>query len=493
MASPDDDTHKNNKFISEGRLRNIPYFSTNNNHNNEIENGRTVTQAMETNGNLGRNRHNGDHYDEDLYDDEVRTEPDDEESDTNVDTTDAAGTADGDDAEDGMYDATDDPENGGATSAIKQEEDSDEKEGDEEGTSQDDEVMEEEPPADTPSAVSAPASGADTAPQYSTRGRHHSRETDADVLRDKMPEEAEVEPRPVGASFLDSLGEEERRTRTRFLPDVDGFHALFKAEVKHDLLLARTHMSPTGIASKLNAKSQNRNRRDEDDVEAIEEEEDLFGPSEDERTVPDPAGSALPTALDQTGLIPSRVFVLPPDEDAEISPHIVETVTAFNPPLPPESAGPKKKHRMMRWERQPADVETDLNSYRKTVTRTRQELIDAQAERERMESVSAHLRAHFLAQVKGLEQEGALLNTEFNAIQLECVKAADLLQSRTRSRVGEGSYVMRDVLHVLKQRGPRLPIFLSRTIRYLRNNLRRALAAFLPSRLWIGKGSEDRT
>ena len=446
MASPDDETDNNASIIPARRISNILY------NNNCNENGGPITQAMDNDSNLGRNRHNADHSDDDLENDEVRTEQDEEDSETNVDTTDAAGTADGDDAEDGMYDVTDEQENGGAND-INQDEDSDVREGDEEATSQDDEIMEEEAPTNTQSAVSAPASGTDTVPQYSTRGRHHSRETDADVLRDKLPDEGEVEPRPVGASFLDSLGEDERRTRTRVLPNVDGFHALFKAEVKHDLLLARTHMSPTGISTKLNAKSQNKNRREEDDVDANDEEEQ-FGPSEDERMVPEDAVSAVPTALDQTSLIPSRAFVVPPEEDAEISPHIVETVTAFNPPLPPESAGPKKKHRMMRWERQPADVETDLNSYRKTVTRTRQELIDAQAERERMETVSAHLRAHFLAQVKGLEQEGALLNDEFNALQLACIKAADLLQSRTRSRgVGKGSYVMRDVLHVLKQKG----------------------------------------
>jgi hypothetical protein len=72
-----------------------------------------------------------------------------------------------------------------------------------------------------------------------------------------------------------------------------------------------------------------------------------------------------------------------------------------------------------------------------------------------MESVlSAHLRAHFLAQLRALEQEGDLLNGEINAVQLNCVKAADLLQSRTRSLgIGKGNYVMRDVLYILKQKG----------------------------------------
>ena len=438
MADPDDDTE--NATARAPRLS-VVY------NNNGIKDVKSAGKAMDDHDDQGHHRDEDDGEEED-----DRSEQDEEDTD-NVDTTDAAGTADGDDAEDGMFDAADERRNGDAPSYNRELSDlKGDLDADEEATSQDDDIMESEPTTDAQSAVTAPASGTDTQPQYSTRGRHHSHETDVDVIREKLPEEGEI-ARPVGASFLDSLGEEERRTKTRFLPRVDGIHVLFKSEVKQDLLLARTHMSTTGVASKLNAKSQNKARRDEDDADGNDDDDQLV-PSEDERTQPDAAGSAVTTVPDQTAMMPSRAFVVSSEEEVESSPHTVETVTAFNPPLPPESAGPKKKHRMMRWERQPADVETDLNSYRKTVTRTRQELIDAQAERERMESVAAHLRAHFLAHVKGLEQEGELLNNEFSAIQQDCVKAADLLQSRTRSRgVGKGSFVMRDVLHILKQKG----------------------------------------
>jgi hypothetical protein len=196
--------------------------------------------------------------------------------------------------------------------------------------------------------------------------------------------------------------------RTRFLPDVDGFHALFKSEVKHDLQLARKHMSTAGIRIKLSVKSQNKNRRDDDDAE-MQAEDDMVGPSDDELASSDGPVSGHSTMQDQTGMVPSRAFVVPPEEEYNNSLHVVETVTAFNPPRPPESVGPKKKHRMMRWERQPLDVDFDLNSCRETIPRTWQELIDAQAEREHMESVLAHLRAHFLAQLRALEQEGDLL------------------------------------------------------------------------------------
>jgi hypothetical protein len=159
--------------------------------------------------------------------------------------------------------------------------------------------------------------------------------------------------------------------RTRFLPDVDGFHALFKSEVKQDLQLARTHMLTAGISSKLSVKSQKKNRRDDDDDAEMQVEDDMVGPSDDERASSDVPVSGHSTMQDQTGMAPSRAFVVPPEEEYNNSPHVVETVTAFNPHRPPESVGPKKKHRMMRWERQPLDVDIDLKSYRKTVARTR--------------------------------------------------------------------------------------------------------------------------
>ena len=82
------------------------------------------------------------------------------------------------------------------------------------------------------------------------------------------------------------------------------------------------------------------------------------------------------------------------------SPQVVESITAFNPPRPPESVGPKKMHRLNRWERNPQDVEVDLSNYRKTVDRTRQELHKAEDERERIEVVGQHLRAHFFTQLQ---------------------------------------------------------------------------------------------
>jgi hypothetical protein len=139
------------------------------------------------------------------------------------------------------------------------------------------------------------------------------------------------------------------------------------------------------------------------------------------------------------------------------SPRVVESVSAFNPPRPPESVGKKKQHRMLRWERRPVDVEVDLSNYRKTVDRTRKELHTAETELERIENTSNHLRRHFLGHLKCMDQESDLILEELGEVQQECVSAADLLTSRTRSRgAGKGSYVMKDVLGVLKSRGSEL-------------------------------------
>lgn len=346
--------------------------------------------------------------------------------------------------------------------------------------------------AETPKSVTKDESpsGEDTASpkpeqsQYSTRGRNSSRETEEEVISDRLEGiksrfdddvgiERERTHTSSTVSFLDNISEEQRRTRMRFVPAVDGMSTLSKSEIKHDLQLARAIVSG-GHSSSLSSRRVRSKRKDDDDEEMVDEE-DGTGQSDDER-VNDHAISSDNSGSDHFRYS-SKAFVAPPSEQlhrqiyangasddgdgsskvfsyASSSPHIVESTTAFDPPRPPESVGPKKKHRMMRWESRPEDVEMDLDSYRKTVQRTRKELKNAQTERHRIEAVSGHLRSHFLSQLSALNDEGQLLNEELEKIQLDCVKAADLLQSRTRSRgVGKGSYVMKDVLNILKSKG----------------------------------------
>jgi hypothetical protein len=318
---------------------------------------------------------------------------------------------------------------------------------------------------------------------YSTRGRTTTGNEPAGSeswersTREALDDLGRVKETPatLGTSFLEALSEEERRTRTRFLPNVEGMHVLRKFEVKDDLALARSIASGDGVTSLASSKKKGKRARDDDGMDVDEDEG--TSPSEDDHG--SDVGRLGTTTIELPSrdlVVPSNAFIAPPGSqssssngDADgpkattapskgpkdtISPLLVEFVTAFNPPRPPESIGAKKKHRMLRWERRPEDVEVDLSNYRKTVARTRQELHNAESEYERLETIDAHLRWHFLGHLNLLNEEYLRLNEELSGVQQECVKAADLLTSRTRSRgAGKGSYVMKDVLAVLKARG----------------------------------------
>jgi hypothetical protein len=300
---------------------------------------------------------------------------------------------------------------------------------------------------------------------YSTRGRSIDH-TSTDILdhlaraSELLVREREHVPASMGASFLsESLTEEERRTRTRYLPDVEGFHALRKNEVKADLALARSTISSNGAAATIGKKKRSR----DDEMEVDGED---GAPSEDDRSSDALRANAKVIEMGRnTYVLPATAFVAPPSTGTGVngdssqrggkgSPSEVESVAAFNPPRPPESVGPKKKHRMMRWEQNPSSIEIDLANYRKTVQKTRQELKNAQHERERMISIDNHMRRNFFAHLQASNDELVQLSQELVSVQQECVNSADLLTSRTRSRgAGKSSYVMRDVLTVLRSRG----------------------------------------
>jgi len=290
---------------------------------------------------------------------------------------------------------------------------------------------------------------------------------------------------PGGTSFLEALGEEERRTRTRYLPAVDGIHMLRKNEIKSDLSLSRSTVSTVGqvtsVASVAGTSSSTGLAKKSKKKEAMDTDDGIQSvASEDDRSSDSGKIGSATIEVEDAGLfhLPSTAFVpplaatqCPPGKPEESilnlgvngilnnqrnikSPRIVESVTAFNPPRPPESVAKKKQHRMLRWERRPADVEVDLNNYRKTVDRTRKELHTAEDQLERIESTSNHLRRHFMNHLRFIDQEYKKIVDELDAVQQECVSGADLLTSRTRSRgAGKGSVVMRDVLAVLKARG----------------------------------------
>lgn len=292
-------------------------------------------------------------------------------------------------------------------------------------------------------------------------------------------------------SFLDSLSEEQRRVRTRHLPDVAGFRRLHKAEIKRDLTGIKKLLKASKGSSK---KSTEEEMNKEVDLEKMEV--DATAGSEDESQSDVENQITLPTSQPGKGQLSDAklsgiienpdlqtIFSMPYNESPYIctdvnlegklgdakpslfsSPQVVESISAFNPPRPPESVGSKKMHRLTRWERNPQDVEVDLSNYRKTVQRTRQELHKVEDERERIEVVGQHLRANFMTQLQCMKHEMGLLNATYDDIQGQCIKSADLLTSKTRSRgTARGSNVMKDVLSVLKTRGDGTNIELSDT------------------------------
>jgi len=304
-----------------------------------------------------------------------------------------------------------------------------------------------------------------TTTTYSTRGRSTEAAAVEEKphrinIRDTFEESPRPKDPPSGVSFLvEAMTEEERRTRTRFLPDVDGMHMLRKNEVKDDVALASSLpsiVSPSGLLQTRTGRLGSVSGRSNDSMDVDGEEVILAINDESTKTI------ELPSS---TLTIPSDAFVAPKgvvvgetDINIEIkefeptvqSPSIVESVMSFNPPRPPESVGGKKKHRMIRWERRPEDIEVDMKNYRRTVQRTRQELQKSEVEYERLEMIDAHLRHHFLNHSELLDQDYNNLHDQLEVEVENLIQESDLVGSRTRSRnLTKVDVVMRDVLTML--------------------------------------------
>lgn len=172
-------------------------------------------------------------------------------------------------------------------------------------------------------------------------------------------------------SFLsDSLTEEERRTRTRYIPDVSGMHALRKGEVKSDLTLLRN------------------------------------------------------------GTTENQHFAAPPP----VNPPTTATRTAYAPPPLPESTPAQTAARLQRWERRPQDRIVDCNNYTKTVERTRQELANVQATWDRRQATQPVVQGQLVQawqwrqwEVRGLQSmTSKLLGTQFSSV-LDAIEALQRL------------------------------------------------------------------
>jgi hypothetical protein len=298
---------------------------------------------------------------------------------------------------------------------------------------------------------------------YSTRGRSTGSASGEEKLERVAPpkETFEEPPRPKesGVSFLESLSEEERRTRTRFLPDVEGMHTLRKNEIKEDMAMARSlptiATSQNAIQTRTVRLTSSGRRRDAMLVDG----DDTNMAVQDDRTTTIHLPTSEFTVPSDAFVAPEGVVVgetegtvavkeIPQREPSVHPPSIVESVTAFNPPRPPESVGPKKKHRVIRWERRPEDIEVDMINYRRTVQRTREELQKSEAEYDRLETIDAHLRRHFMSHLEILNGEYKRLHDEMQIEVQKLMKESELVGSRTRSRnLTKVSVVMRDVLN----------------------------------------------
>ena len=277
------------------------------------------------------------------------------------------------------------------------------------------------------------------------------------------------------SSFLDSLNEDERRVRTRHLPAAAGFHRLHKKEVNSDLSMVKNMlktMVPNQpkirrvVSDEAGQKNGDKMDIDDDDVMAASDEDNSSDTSgaafkgisksnsvmDDTRmdfaissfSSPYPVSNFVLTELDQisSSTLDYRDLLLR-------SPQVVESLTTFNPPRPPESVGLKKKHRLLRWEKNPDDIEKDLKNYRKTVRRTKEELQKTIRERERMETVGCFIRTLFMNHLHGMKMENEYLTQELNQLQNEAYRLLDRdtrIKTRHKGSTNKSHGAMKDVM-----------------------------------------------
>ena len=275
-------------------------------------------------------------------------------------------------------------------------------------------------------------------------------------------------------SFLETLSVDEKRTMTRHLPDVEGFRRLHKSEIKSDLKVARsqhsfqpelfskhaTKLDKKGEFSTLESGKSILSQKTLIDIIPDDEEyyNDIDEPVQGMKLsspfiVPE-VSSKISKQASVTGSISSggegdetlssgnnqkqNNSRNAPSTDNNVlsltSPKVIESITAFNPPRPPESNGPKKRNRLLRWERNPHEVEIDLDNYKKTVERTQEELDKAEKEREKLEILGATFRDHFMTHLRLLREESIIVNREFHTLQMECLKLSDKLTSGANTK-----------------------------------------------------------
>eukprot|EP00986_Skeletonema_menzelii_P020303 scaffold30769_cov160-Skeletonema_menzelii.AAC.5 len=288
-------------------------------------------------------------------------------------------------------------------------------------------------------------------------------------------------------SFLDMLTEDQRRKRHRYIPAVEGFRRLYKNEIKGDMAVARVlnrkrrEFDPNAVMEDVgdenNDATMMMEEKEEEELEdngALVDEvgggEEGSGDKKDKDAVPDKMSFIVPSedamSLANSGKLASLMVNTPFENSFKgqgggggapstsgssvpRSPQLVDSLTAFNPPRPQESTAAKTKHRLKRWEANPAEVETDLSNYRKTVQRTRKELQAAENERGRIELVSAVMREHFQKHLTAYKEEIMAVNDQLLETNMGCLKAEERYNvAHSMSLRGSGKS-MKDVLTTL--------------------------------------------
>ena len=274
-------------------------------------------------------------------------------------------------------------------------------------------------------------------------------------------------------NFLDMLSEEQRRVRHRYIPGVEGFRKLYKGEVRSDMIEARRMAK-----KKMPLKEDIEEEEDAAAMEGVTKSEvggDDVPPEEEEEEddgMPDREAFIAPTKESRKMALSGQLASLLDNTDFEESikgsntpskknkpllksPQLVDTLTSFNPPRPQESTTYKTHHRLKRWEENPNEVESDLSNYRKTVTRTREELDIAKNEHSRIESVSSLMRNHFMNHLISYRKEMQAINDSMGGVTGSCGKLDDEyngLRSLVRTR-GVNVRSMKDIIGTLKMLG----------------------------------------
>ena len=282
---------------------------------------------------------------------------------------------------------------------------------------------------------------------------------------------------PTGMPFLDALSDDERRVRLRYVPSADGFRGLHRSEVRKDLSLARSLLTGAVASSKKpSMKRGGSGSSAAGSMDVDDEGSDAGGTGsgsgsgvEDETSSESGGAGGRPSRTLELPTGPSPAFVPPAATDpvpgsapteagggdvgAPEYPHIIESTTCFDPPRLPNSTAKAKKNRFARWQAHPEEIDRDLQTYRLTVAKTREELHLNENEAQRVEDVGGHLKAHFYAHLRQLHEEGGALEEQLRAVQARCVEVAEVTKTRSSDAAGTTSAkAMLDVLTALKGR-----------------------------------------